>query len=62
MNRRMTKIDDVFWDIPDDLKNEKEEYLKDKYISFSPGNDFVYNLKTEKGLFNVGAGQLVVLE
>ena len=62
MNRQMTEIDGIFWDIPDDLKNEKEEYLKDKYISFSPGNDFVYNLKTEKGLFNVGAGQLVVLE
>ena len=62
MNRQMTKIDGMYWDIPDDLKNEKEEYLKDKYISFSPENDFVYNLKTEKGLFNVGAGQLVVLE
>ena len=62
MNRKMTKIDGIFWDIPDDLKNEKEEYLKDKYISFSPENDFVYNLKTEKKLFNVGAGQLVVLE
>lgn len=62
MNRQMTKIDGIYWDIPDDLKNEKEEYLKDKYISFSPENDFVYNLKTEKGLFNVGAGQLVVLE
>ena len=62
MNRQMTEIDGIFWDIPDDLKNEKEEYLKDKYISFSPENDLVYNLKTEKGLFNVGAGQLVVLE
>tara|TARA_B100000676_G_scaffold12134_1_gene11084 strand:+ start:254 stop:1099 length:846 start_codon:yes stop_codon:yes gene_type:complete len=62
MNRQMTKIDGMYWDIPDDLKNEKEEYLKDKYISFSPENDYVYNLKTEKGLFNVGAGQLVVLE
>jgi hypothetical protein len=62
MNRQMTEIDGIFWDIPDDLKNEKEEYLKDKYISFSPKNDLVYNLKTEKGLFNVGAGQLVVLE
>ncbi len=62
MNRKMTKIDGIFWDIPDDLKNEKEEYLRDKYISFSPENDFVYNLKTEKKLFNVGAGQLVVLE
>ena len=62
MNRKMTEIDGIFWDIPDDLKNEKEEYLKDKYISFSPENDYVYNLKTEKGLFNVGAGQLVVIE
>ena len=35
MNRQMTEIDGIFWDIPEDLKNEKEEYLKDKYISFT---------------------------
>ena len=44
------------------MKNEKEEYLKDKYISFSPDDEYVYNLKTEKGMFNIGAGQLVVVE
>ena len=58
----MTEIDGIFWDIPEDLKNEKEEYLKDKYISFSPEDEYVYNLKTEKGMFNIGAGQLVVVE
>ena len=62
MNRQMTEIDGIFWDIPEDLKNEKEEYLKDKYISFSPEDEYVYNLKTEKGMFNIGAGQLVVVE
>jgi hypothetical protein len=62
MNRVMTNIDGKFWDIPEDLKNEKEEYLKDKYISFSTEDEYVYNLRTEKGMFNIGAGQLVVME
>ena len=39
-----------------------EEYLNGKYISFSYENDFIYNLKSEKGMFNIGAGQLVVVE
>lgn len=62
MNRPLTEINEKLWDIPEEFKNEKEEYLKDKYISFSSKEDFVYNLKTEKGMFNIGAGQLVVVE
>ena len=62
MNRIMTEIDGTYWDIPEEFKNEKKEYLKDKYISFSPNDEYVYNLKTEKGMFNIGAGQLVVME
>ena len=30
------------------------DYLKDKYVSFNKDEDFVYNLKTEKGIFNWG--------
>ena len=62
MNRELTKIENKLWDIPTEFRNEKEEYLKDKYFSFSPENDYIYNLKTEKGMFNIGAGQLVVVE
>lgn len=61
-NRKLTNIDGKLWDISDEFKNEKDEYLKGKYISFSYEDDFIYNLKTEKGMFNIGAGQLVVVE
>ena len=61
LNRMMTEKDGILWDITEDFKNESNEYLKGKYVSFSR-DDFVYNLKTEKGMFNLGAGQLVVVE
>tara|TARA_B100000674_G_C37468452_1_gene745873 strand:- start:154 stop:654 length:501 start_codon:yes stop_codon:yes gene_type:complete len=61
LNRMMTEKDGILWDITDEFKNESNEYLKGKYVSFSR-DDFVYNLKTEKGMFNLGAGQLVVVE
>ena len=41
---------------------KKKEYLQEKYINFDLDNCFVYNLTTEKGFFNIGAGQLVVCE
>ena len=62
LNRELTLIDDVYWDIPEEFKNEKEEYLKGKYVSFNLKEDFIYNLSTEKKMFNIGAGQLVVVE
>ena len=61
LNRMMTEKDGILWDITEEFKNESNEYLKGKYVSFSR-DDFVYNLKTEKGMFNLGAGQLVVVE
>ena len=62
LNRVLSKIGNKLWDISEEFKNETEEYLKGKYISFSPEEDYVYNLKTERGMFNIGAGQLVVVE
>ena len=62
LNRTLTNINNKLWDISDEFKNEMEEYLNGKYISFSYENDFIYNLKSEKGMFNIGAGQLVVVE
>ena len=62
LNRKMINKENILWDINEEFKNETNDYLKDKYVSFSREDDFIYNLKTEKGLFNVGAGQLVVVE
>tara|TARA_B100000795_G_scaffold268507_1_gene255595 strand:+ start:60 stop:905 length:846 start_codon:yes stop_codon:yes gene_type:complete len=62
LNRILININNNLWDISDEFKNETEEYLNGKYISFSYENDYIYNLKSEKGMFNIGAGQLVVLE
>lgn len=62
LNRELTLIDHTYWDIPEEFKNEKEEYLRGKYVSFNSKEDFIYNLSTEKKMFNIGAGQLVVVE
>jgi hypothetical protein len=62
LNRKMTEKEGILWDITEEFRNETGNYLKDKYISFNKENDFIYNLKTEKGMFNLGAGQLVVVE
>ena len=58
----MIEKDGILWDINEEFRNERSDYLKGKYVSFSRNEDFVYNLKTEKGLFNLGTGQLVVVE
>ena len=58
----MIEKDGVLWDITEEFKNEPGEYLKNKYVSFSLKEDYIYNLKTEKGMFNIGGGQLVVVE
>ena len=52
----------IYWDIPEEFKNEKEEYLNGKYVSFNSKEEIIYNLSTEKKMFNIGAGQLVVVE
>ena len=62
LNRKMIEKDGVLWDITEEFKNEPGEYLKNKYVSFSLKEDYIYNLKTEKGMFNIGGGQLVVVE
>ena len=62
LNRKMTEKEGILWDITEEFRNESGDYLKNKYISFNKENDFIYNLKTEKGMFNLGAGQLVVVE
>jgi hypothetical protein len=62
LNRKMIEKDGILWDITEEFRNESSDYLKGKYVSFSRDEDFVYNLKTEKGIFNLGTGQLVVVE
>ena len=62
LNRQLIEIDNIYWDIPPELENETSDYLKTKYINFDRENSYIYNLKTEKKFFNIGAGQLVVCE
>ena len=61
MNRELTNMRVSFGTFQRNLKMKKK-ILKGQICFFFSEEDFVYNLKTEKGMFNIGAGQLVVVE